>query len=159
MFPGITDDPHLFTPGPNLITDVINYFTSKPGLPSDIVSGFAAAVMEMQQRLSSNDPSSLDAMDEDISPSGMSTTVYRFREGIERFLITDINNPAASAQAQSSLSVLSDTINADMGDASGQFNHLPGGSNVLYMDGHVEFVKYPGPWPVSPLIAALVGEF
>ena len=23
------------------------------------------------------------------------------------------------------------------------FNHLPGGANVLYMDGHVEFLKYP----------------
>jgi len=23
------------------------------------------------------------------------------------------------------------------------FNHVPGGANVLYMDGHVEFLKYP----------------
>jgi prepilin-type processing-associated H-X9-DG protein len=23
------------------------------------------------------------------------------------------------------------------------FNHIPGGSNVLYMDGHVDFQKYP----------------
>ena len=23
-----------------------------------------------------------------------------------------------------------------------RFNHVPGGSNVLYMDGHVEFLKY-----------------
>ena len=28
------------------------------------------------------------------------------------------------------------------------FNHIPGGSNVLYMDGHAEFVKYPGPFPI-----------
>ena len=27
------------------------------------------------------------------------------------------------------------------------FNHIPGGSNVLFMDGHVEFVRYTG----SPL--------
>ncbi len=23
-----------------------------------------------------------------------------------------------------------------------RFNHIPGGSNILYMDGHVEFTKY-----------------
>ena len=23
------------------------------------------------------------------------------------------------------------------------FNHIPGGANLLYMDGHVKFVKYP----------------
>ena len=26
------------------------------------------------------------------------------------------------------------------------FNHIPGGCNVLYMDGHVEFVRYNGPY-------------
>jgi len=26
----------------------------------------------------------------------------------------------------------------------GSFNHVPGGSNVLYMDGHVEYQRYPG---------------
>lgn len=85
--------------------------------------------------------------------------MYRFREGIERFLITDINNPAASAKAQSELSVLSDIVNSKAGDTSAQFNHLPGGANVLYMDGHVEFLRYPTEWPVSPLVAALMGSF
>ncbi|HUW60558.1 MAG TPA: H-X9-DG-CTERM domain-containing protein [Candidatus Bathyarchaeia archaeon] len=28
-------------------------------------------------------------------------------------------------------------------------NHIPGGNNVLYMDGHVEFIKYPGATPSS----------
>jgi len=27
--------------------------------------------------------------------------------------------------------------------------HLRGGSNVLFLDGHVEFMKYPGPWPMT----------
>lgn len=77
------------------------------------------------------------------------TTIYRLREGIERFFITDINNPAASAMAQSELAVVHDEANADIAyGGSVAFNHLPGGGNVLYMDGHVEFVKYPGEWPV-----------
>ena len=28
------------------------------------------------------------------------------------------------------------------------FNHVPGGANVLFLDGHVEFVRYPGKFPV-----------
>ena len=78
---------------------------------------------------------------------------YRLREGIERFFITDINNPAASALAQSELAVMFD----QMSDVVGEFNHIPGGCNVLYMDGHVEFVKYPGEFPVTQYFAAVVG--
>lgn len=64
---------------------------------------------------------------------------YRLREGIERFLITDINNPAASAEAQSELAVMMDNI----ADAAESFNHVPGGANVLFMDGHVRYETYP----------------
>ena len=81
-------------------------------------------------------------------------TVMRLREGIERFAVSDINNPAASAKAQSELVVLFDTFGsfADAEDTAGGivFNHIPGGSNVLYMDGHVTFVRYPGAFPVVP---------
>ena len=28
-------------------------------------------------------------------------------------------------------------------------NHTPEGGNVLYMDGHVEFIHYPGKWPMT----------
>ena len=70
--------------------------------------------------------------------NGGSNTVYRLREGIERFMITDINNPAASAQAQSTLPVMLDQV----ATATMAFNHVPGGSNVLFMDGHVEFLRY-----------------
>lgn len=64
---------------------------------------------------------------------------YRLREGIERFLITDINNPSNSNMAQSILPVMWDGIASD---ETSHFNHAPGGCNVLYMDGHVEFLKY-----------------
>ena len=72
------------------------------------------------------------------------------REGIERFMVTDINNPAGSAAAQSDIPVMWDLTRIEGGwsqtDRAGQnlmFNHLPGGANILYMDGHVSFVKYP----------------
>ena len=84
---------------------------------------------------------------------GSSTTIYRMREGIERFLITDINNPAASAQAQSSVWIMIDALSTEVEN----YNHVPGGSNVLYMDGHVSFVRYPGEQPVNRAMAEAVG--
>ena len=121
----------------------------------------------------------LEAADKDIDVTpglgnGGGNKIYRFREGIERFLITDINNPAASNMAQSTLWVMLDTLGA--GPSGILFNHVPGGCNVLYMDGHVEFKRYiPVPGvetmdvatatqkmygceaPVLPTVAALVG--
>ena len=81
--------------------------------------------------------------------------VYRLREGIERFFITDINNPAASAQAQSELCVMWD-LNSTI---VGEYNHVPGGSNVLYMDGHVDFVRFPSDFPVTRVFAVMTAMF
>lgn len=68
----------------------------------------------------------------------------RIKDGFERFEITDINNPAGSAQAASTIFVMWDDT-----ENSRNMNHIPGGGNVLYMDGHVEFIKYPGKSPIS----------
>ena len=76
-----------------------------------------------------------------IMGSGGGNTLYRLKEGVERFLITDINNAGGSAKAQSTLPVLWDRISEN----PKKFFHLPGGSNILFMDGHVEFSKYPNP--------------
>ena len=77
----------------------------------------------------------------------------RLKEGAERFFIIDINNPAAGAQAQSAIPVMWDFIQAVGPNAPetsiAYFSHLPGGANVLHMDGHVSFSRYPGDFPVS----------
>lgn len=73
-------------------------------------------------------------------------TIYQFKEGIERFFITDINNPAASARAQSEIYVMFDDIS--MGNPE-WMNHIPGGGNVLYMDGHVGWLRYPSELPFA----------
>jgi prepilin-type N-terminal cleavage/methylation domain-containing protein/prepilin-type processing-associated H-X9-DG protein len=76
-----------------------------------------------------------------LAPNGTGggDAVFRLREGIERFLITDIMSPAATAKAQSNIFVMWDSTSTNAED----YNHVPGGANVLYMDGHVEFVKFP----------------
>ncbi len=95
--------------------------------------------------------------------------LQRLREGVERFLITDINNPAATAQAQSNIPVMWDNAFHPGGPPEGEeereeqrpltprFNHPPDGGNVLYMDGHVEFLQYPT--AASGPQAAPAGEF
>jgi len=162
-FPGITDDPHVFTSTDStaLFAEIASYFASKPGLDPDLVAGLGQILLEFQNLITDTNAANLDKVSEDIElglPSGAKKTVYRLREGIERFFITDINNPGASTQAQSELAVMSDTISNDSSDENA-FNHIPGGSNVLYMDGHVEFLRYPGKWPVSPLAAGVMGAF
>lgn len=87
--------------------------------------------------------------------NGGGDTLYRTREGIERFLITDINNPAASAEAQSQVPISMDTITT----AAQNFNHVPGGGNVLYMDGHVSFLRYPTEYPISQEAAETIKLF
>jgi prepilin-type processing-associated H-X9-DG protein len=120
-------------------------------------------ISALKEKINDPDPQiALDATERDWdvafgSGNANGNVIYRLREGIERFLITDINNPSATATAQSSLAVMWDQI-AGTDDANGgsqggevaadiqRFNHIPGGCNVLYMDGHVEFKKYTGRW-------------
>ena len=93
--------------------------------------------------------------DSDLSytDDGVEKAVYRTREGIERFFITDINNPAASARAQSDILVLHDYVSP----ITQAFNHIPGGANSLFLDGHVEFSVYPGDFPCTRAFTAIVG--
>jgi len=93
----------------------------------------------------------VDAQSYLIKPygTGGGDTVYRLREGVERFTITDINDPAANALAQSNVWIMLDRISVKVAD----FNHVPGGCNVLYFDGHVSFLRYPS--DTAPVTRAL----
>lgn len=103
-----------------------------------------------------NNPYAKYLDDDGVSP--LPTKYSKLRDGVERFLITDINNPAAGSSAQSSIWIMYDAYGnnwtyygafAGRGNAGIlQFNHVPGGSNVLYMDGHVEFLKMEAKSPM-----------
>lgn len=103
--------------------------------------------------------------------TGGGDVVCRLREGVERLLVTDINNPGATAQAQSSIPVMLDFLSsaptgfaaldpsANMGQGPAKFNHVPGGCNVLYMDGHVDFLRYDTQvYPVNAWVAGYLGS-
>ena len=90
--------------------------------------------------------------DDDGSP--LPSSYPRMSEGVERFFITDINNPGASTAAQSTIPVMWDTWASsqnihDEGGGTALFNHIPGGGNVLFMDGHVEFIRYQQGMPIE----------
>jgi prepilin-type processing-associated H-X9-DG protein len=87
------------------------------------------------------------------------SSLNRFREGVERFMITDINNPAGSAKAQSEIWIYFDIVTVSVNIDRVDFSHIPGGSNVLYMDGHVTFLKYSedGEAPCNGIAARGIG--
>lgn len=104
--------------------------------------------------------------------NGAGDTIYRLKEGNERFMITDVNNPQTSAMAQSTLFAMMDLFGNTGGIAL--FNHVPGGCNVLFMDGHVDWIPYVAPapgtvdtasmdlgatQPVLPSMAGVIGIF
>jgi prepilin-type N-terminal cleavage/methylation domain-containing protein/prepilin-type processing-associated H-X9-DG protein len=128
---------------------------------------FNLATLGVLDTLAESDPYKQNPKGEHSSPepiargSGGGTISFHTREGVERFLITDVNNPAGSSVAQSNIACYYDIFGSTAGGKSGSiatFNHLPGGSNVLYMDGHVEFVKYSSypssKWPLTEYLAA-----
>lgn len=134
-----------------------------PGMPSNLVlaaqQGYLSfpLALAMQQIYGQIQGGNYGVLDRDLvlaAPDGR--TVYRLREGIERYFITDINNPASASLAQSNVYVITDIV-ASRPDA---FNHLPGGANVLYLDGHVEFIRFPGPrsTPVTRAFSVLIGS-
>jgi len=137
---------------PKVVTD--------PAAPIDGLLIVLASMYQEIPGLWTDDDIANGATDRDLPtipvPGYDTLNVYRLREGIERFLITDINNPAASAVAQSEVPVMYDYLSTTV-DVTGEFPHVPGGCNVLWMDGHVEFIRYPGKWPVSSNMARLVG--
>jgi len=127
------------------------YDANAPDVASHLnVSGLTGIADDLGWLTPPVDPA---AYDNDLSlPDG--STLYRFREGIERFFITDINNPAASSRAQSELPVMWDQVSINV--AVNGFNHVPGGANVLFMDGHVVFIRYPSDHPVTRAWAEII---
>jgi prepilin-type N-terminal cleavage/methylation domain-containing protein/prepilin-type processing-associated H-X9-DG protein len=98
-----------------------------------------------------------EASDSDFTSTLANTsTLYRLRDGIERFFITDINNAAGSASAASVIPTMWDHVSTNTKD----FAHVPGGQNVLYLDGHVQFSRYPGEvFPTTEDSARIFGRY
>ena len=80
--------------------------------------------------------------------------------------MTDVKPRERAAKAESSMHPMWDGTGGGVQErdpnAAGctglvNFNHVPAGSNVLYMDGHVEFINYPGKFPITTFAAPIYG--
>lgn len=83
--------------------------------------------------------------------SGGGDKMLRLREGVEDVYRESLqeytDERVARAVAQAEIPVMIECLG----------NHeKAGGINVLYMDGHVEFLKYPGEWPATPRTFSII---
>ena len=159
-------DKNLVPIPPLLMTTIqqLNLNSLDPSItegPAQFIEFLMDLIVDIAPYMLSGDESGFKkVVDDDRTVSagngnGGGDKVYRTREGIERFTITNINDPGASAMAQSNIFIMNDNVSKVVA----RFNHIPGGSNVLYLDGHVEFVRYPGKPPVDKLSAEYMHLF
>ena len=81
----------------------------------------------------------------------------RLSASVNRFLINDINAVFTGRDSgASSVPIMWDQLSTNIS----QFNHVPAGQHVLYLDGHVEFLGFTSKstrFPATPLYAAING--
>ncbi|MCX6376646.1 MAG: hypothetical protein NTU88_11540, partial [Armatimonadetes bacterium] len=89
-------------------------FSYVNGSFTDMIAGVVSSQVAL------GNPPTGNAYDNDIpdfvNGNGATITIYRLREGIERFFITDINNPAGSALAQSTIPYWFDMTSTTTGE-------------------------------------------
>ena len=147
-------DPNANPPDASANPNLITAFWSNDPSTGSVASREADWFLCGQGVPLPNCPGS-EPFDNDVE-FGAQRPLYRLREGIERFLITNINNPAQSAMAQSTLPIMWDRLSTNF--TRDGFNHIPGGSNVLYLDGHVDFLRFPGEHPVTRTYAYFISK-
>lgn len=79
-------------------------------------------------------------------------TLHRMKEGVERFLVTDINDPSRSSTEPSTAVVVLETPSEEL-----LRNRPKPGLNVLYMDGRVEFVPMNQRFPATEGVREVLG--
>jgi prepilin-type N-terminal cleavage/methylation domain-containing protein/prepilin-type processing-associated H-X9-DG protein len=80
--------------------------------------------------------------------------VLRLKDGIELEWLDPDSDWGTRTLAQSVIAMMHDNLSrTEVG-----LVHEPPGCNVLYLDGHVTFVSYPGRAPITPDVAAILGK-
>jgi len=130
LLPGVTVPTSLAGVDLSTVTGVVDFASTL--FDAEVINGF----VDMY-----TNGFTLEDKESDLGP------VPRLRQGIERFFISDINNPAASAAASSDIPVMWDEI-AVYGGAT-TYNHVPGGGNCLFMDGHVSWLPLHSQFPAN----------
>ena len=77
------------------------------------------------------------------------------RQGVERFFLGDEAASSAPVAMRSQIPVI---IERPSRHRTIRNESEAYGGNVLYLDGHVEFVVYPGKWPMTEKTIELLGQ-
>ena len=133
---------------------------------AEMLAGFACYTWVNETAMPISDPNANTWRDRNVNLTsygfgGMGNaggnTLNKLSAGVDRFLITDINTIFTGEESGASIvPVMWDQISTLITE----FNHVPAGQNVLYLDGHVEFIRYDlnsTTFPVSPMYAAVNG--
>lgn len=88
------------------------------------------------------------SLEEDLVDAKSDKTVYRLQDGIERFLITDKNDPVAANEAQASVPVMMER----------RIFYKDGKAPVLFLDGHVQNIG-PGENKIIDRVFEILPEF
>ena len=77
--------------------------------------------------------------------------IRRLRMGVDRFFVTDVREPIVTYNmpVPSTIPVMWEWPT----------NHIPAGGAVLYLDGHVEFIRYPGKFPMTERFIEALRKF
>jgi prepilin-type N-terminal cleavage/methylation domain-containing protein/prepilin-type processing-associated H-X9-DG protein len=128
----------------------------EPILGKDISNNMVNMLTGLMKNKANHNKEFLEDMPEFQHESRGPVIIPRLKNGVERFFITDKNDPRASDKALSEIVVMYDRIRSLSANSEYTFYHDPKGCNVLYMDAHVGFVGYPTQYPVSPAWAAIL---
>ena len=119
---------------PPVISDR-SYFYLGYALPDEKTAlAFLSNYLEMSS-------DTLSEHDVSVQIDGQTRTIHALREGDERFFATDENMPKPASLIPGRIPIVVERPE----------NHGDGG-HVLYMDGHVEFIPYPGKYPMTKAV-------
>ncbi len=79
-------------------------------------------------------------------------TFIRLGKGVEVFFTTKYTDPEALARTRATIPILFETF------SSIGFDHDPDGANVLYLDGHVDYVRFGSQFPVTEPVQEVLRE-
>lgn len=74
----------------------------------------------------------------------------RLKKDVEYFFVTTRNDPQAAAATRATIPIMFETLQSSV------FGRNPDGANVLYLDGHVEYVRFGERFPVTADVAELL---
>lgn len=75
----------------------------------------------------------------------------RLKKDVEYFFVANRSDPLAAANTRAAIPIMFERVTASV------FGRDPDGANVLYLDGHVDPVRFGSAFPVTPGVQELLG--